>query len=130
MQCKRQNVFEMLRRSGAVIKSIHWAGFAAVGATWEPVEDVVHRNKGRVLTHGREAPVELGTYVCRAKTLHMLSGRKQTQETPHYTCALGMLQVFDDARAGAVLNDNSEIYSAPRHRQGMLCTLTVYARGR
>jgi len=101
-----------------------------VGATWEPVEDVVHRNKGRVLTHGREAPVELGTYVCRAKTLHTLSGRKQTQETPHYTCALGMLQVCDDARAGAVLNDNSEIYSAPRHMQGTLCTLTVYARGR
>ena len=55
MQCKRQNVFEMLRRSGAVIKSIHWAGFAAVGATWEPVEDVVHRNKGRVLTQAGRA---------------------------------------------------------------------------
>jgi len=38
-----------------------------------------------------------------------------------------MLQVCDDARAGAVLNDISEIYSAPRqhHRQGTLFTLTV-----
>ena len=62
-------------------------------------------NKGLVLTHGRAAPVELGKYVCRAKTLHSLSGRTQAQETPHYTCALGMLQVCDDARAGAVLND-------------------------
>jgi len=53
------------------------------------------------LTHGRAAPVELG----RAKTLHSLSGRKQADaETPHYTCALDMLQVCDDARAGAVLN--------------------------
>jgi len=79
----------MLRRSGAVVKSIHWAGFAAVGATWGPVEDVLHRNKGLVLTHGRAAPVELGTYVCRAKTLHTLSGRQQTPY--YYTCALDML---------------------------------------
>jgi len=55
--------------------------------------------------HGRAAPVELG----RAKTLHSLSGRKQTQETPHYTCALDMLQVCDDARAGAVLNGFAQI---------------------
>ena len=41
---------EMLRRGGAVVQSIHRAGFAAVGATWEPVEDVLHRNKGLVLT--------------------------------------------------------------------------------
>ena len=91
-----------------------------MGATWEPVEDVVHRNKGRVLTHGLEAPVELGTYVCRAKTLHTLSGRKQTQETPHYTCALGMLQVCDDARSGAVLNDNSKFTA--RHATGRACS--------
>jgi len=34
MQCKRQNVFKMLRRGGAVVKPIHLADFAAVGATW------------------------------------------------------------------------------------------------
>ena len=43
--------------------------------------------------------------MCRAKTLRSLSGRKQTQDTPHYTCALDMPQVCDDARAGAVLNE-------------------------
>jgi len=97
-------------RGGAVVQSIHRAGFAAVGATWEPIEDVLHRNKGLVLTHGRAAPAELRRYACRAKTLHSLSGRKQTQEMPHYTCALDMLQVCDDARAGAVLNDFAQIY--------------------
>jgi len=123
MQCKGQNVFEMLRRGGAVVKSIHWAGFAAVGASWEPVEDVLHGNNGLVLTHGRAAPVELGKYVCRAKTLHSLSGRKQTQETPHLTC-VDVLQVCDDARAGAVLNDfahrSTYIYmlAAPQHQAG------------
>jgi len=109
MPCNGQNLIEMLRRGGAVIKAIHRAGFAAVGVTWEPVEDVLHRNKGLVLTHGRAAPVELRKYVRRAKTLHSLSGRKQTQETPHYTCALDMLQVCDDARAGAVLNGFAQI---------------------
>jgi len=125
MQCKGQNVFEMLRRGGAVVKSIHWAGFAAVGASWEPVEDVLHGNNGLVVTHGRAAPVELlGKYVCRAKTLQSLSGRKQTQETPHLMCALDMLQVCDDARAGAVLNDlahrSTYIYmlAAPQHQAG------------
>ena len=78
-------------------------------------------NKGLVLTHGRAAPVELG----RAKTLHSLSGRKQTQETPHYTCALDMLQVCDDARAGAVLNDLTARRTTAPHRQGTLFTLTV-----
>jgi len=82
------------RCSGAVVPSLS-PSTGPVSPQWaqpaEPVEDVVHRNKGRVLTRGREAPVELGTYVCRAKTLHTLSGLKQTQETPHYTCALGML---------------------------------------
>jgi len=58
-----------------------------------------------VLTHGQAVPVELG----RAKTLHSLSGRKQTQETAHYTCAFDMLQVCDDARAGAVLNGFAQI---------------------
>ena len=105
MPCNGQNVIEMLRRGGAVIEAIHRAGFAAVGATWEPVEDVLHRKQGLVLTHGRAAPVELG----RAKTLHSLSGRKQTQETPHYTCALDMLQVCNDARAGAMLNGFAQI---------------------
>ena len=62
-----------------------------------------------MLTHGRAAPVELGKYVRRAKTLHSLSGRKQTQETAHYTCALDMLQVCDDARTGAVLNGFAQI---------------------
>jgi len=62
-----------------------------------------------VLTHSRAAPVELGKYVRRAKTVHSLSGPKQTQETPHYTCALDMLQVCDDARAGAVLNGFAQI---------------------
>jgi len=117
----------MLRRGGAVVQPIHRAGFAAVGATWEPVEDVLHRNKGLVLTHGRAAPVELRRYVCRAKTLHSLSGRKQTQETPHYACALDMLQVCDDARAGAVLNDFAQIYvfSPTSTKQGTLYTLMV-----
>ena len=117
----------MSRRGRAVVQSIHRAGFAAVGATWEPVEDVLHRNKGLVLTHSRAAPVELRRYVWRAKTLHSLSRRKQTQETPHYTCALDMLQVCDDARAGAVLNDFAQIYvfSPTSTKQGTLYTLTV-----
>jgi hypothetical protein len=49
MQCKGQIVFEMLRRGGAVVEAIHWVGLAAVGATWEPVGDVLHRNKGLYL---------------------------------------------------------------------------------
>ena len=99
MPSNGQNVFEMLRRGDAVVEAIHWAGFAAVGATWEPVEDVFHRNKGLVLTHGRAAPVELGKYVRRAKTLHSLSGRKQMQETAHYTCALDNQSIKGPHRA-------------------------------
>ena len=92
-------------------------------------------NKGLVLTHGRAAPVELG----RAKTLHSLSGRKQADaETPHYTCALDMLQVCDDARAGAVLNDlTSRRTTAPQtghalHAHGQHARgrrLSAHARG-
>jgi len=145
MRCKGQNVFEMLRRGGAVVKSIHWAGFAAVGASWDRLGARRGRapgNNGLELTHGRAAPVELGKYVCRAKTLHSLSGRKQTQQTPHLTCALDVLQVCDDARAGAVLNDFAHrsipIYiCSPHHitKQGTLYTLahgrrlSAHARG-
>ena len=46
MTCNGPNVIEMLRRGGAVIETIHRAGFAAVGATWEPAEDVLHRKQG------------------------------------------------------------------------------------
>ena len=63
--------------------------------------------------------------MCRAKTLHSLSGRKQAQDTPHYMCALDMLQVCDDARAGAVLNDLTVLAAPQHHRQGTLFTLTV-----
>ena len=66
--------------------------------------------------------------MCRANTLHSLSWRKQAQETPHYTCALDMLQVCDDARAGAVLNDltaRRTTGTPQHHRQGTLFTLTV-----
>jgi len=52
MQCTGQNVFEMLRRGGAVVKSIHWAGFAAVGATWEPVEGVEPGSPSRAWSIG------------------------------------------------------------------------------
>ena len=46
MPCNEQNLIEMLRRGDAVVEAIHWAGFTAVGAAWEPAEDVLHRKQG------------------------------------------------------------------------------------
>ena len=79
------------------------------------------------MTHGRVPPVELERYVCRATTLHSLFGQKQTQETAHHTYALAVLQVSDDARAGAVLNDFAQVDVAARRpdRARSIYTLTV-----
>jgi len=46
MPCNEQNLIEMLRRGDAVVEAIHWAGFTAVSAAWEPAEDVLLRKQG------------------------------------------------------------------------------------
>ena len=86
MQCKRQNVFEMLRRGGAVVKSIHRAVFAAVGATWEPVKDVVHRNKGLTRTGGRRRS-SWGRMCAALDPAHAQRAEADPGDTPLHVCS-------------------------------------------
>jgi hypothetical protein len=53
-----------------------------VGATWEPVEDVLHRNKGLVLTHGRAAPVELGSMCAALRPCTRSAGGSRRRRRP------------------------------------------------
>ena len=104
-------VLGMIRRGGAVLAAIRWAGFAAVGDTWEPVENVLLLNKVHEFTHGPTAPVpiELGKYYLRATIFNSLSGRKQNEKKPYYKHAINVPQLCYDELAIAVLHDLAQI---------------------